>query len=289
MKKLRAYEDNSEKILELIYKSKKSIINDGKEKYKVKTIIEDNYEKIIQSYSYYNNNKHQLENIGESICGELEKHAMIHCYENSTKQLELLKKNIKMNQSRDTSSICNYCGINNINTFDHYLPKSEYPEFSVYGPNLIPCCGECNNKKGELWRSVDSKRYFFNLYYDEIPTIQFIEAIITIENNEPKIEFQFINNSGVLEYANLKNGFIIKNHYIKLNLLERFRDACNSYIGEIINSLTAHKKYEKEEIVGFLSEEYSAILATYGINNWKSITLIGMLKSEDFIEYCTCV
>ncbi|MEP5765204.1 MAG: hypothetical protein ABJ308_11440 [Halieaceae bacterium] len=44
---------------------------------------------------------------------------------------------------------CPFCGgIGQTFTLDHYLPKSEYPQFSVFPANLVPCCRDCNSEKG---------------------------------------------------------------------------------------------------------------------------------------------
>jgi hypothetical protein len=39
---------------------------------------------------------------------------------------------------------CPLCGFGQARTLDHYLPKSRYPQFSVFPSNLVPACYECN-------------------------------------------------------------------------------------------------------------------------------------------------
>ncbi len=43
---------------------------------------------------------------------------------------------------------CPYCAglSSDVDTLDHYLPKSSYPRFSVLPANLIPACSACNKK-----------------------------------------------------------------------------------------------------------------------------------------------
>jgi len=42
---------------------------------------------------------------------------------------------------------CPFCGFGHVKTLDHYLPKSTYPQFSVFPSNLIPACNDCNFSK----------------------------------------------------------------------------------------------------------------------------------------------
>jgi len=290
MKNLLAYEEEQEETLKLIYNAKRSKVKlkDSDDEYDVKELIKNKYDAITERYNDYDRLKNQLEDINDSTLSDLEKKAMINCYEKSTGSLSSLKKRIRLKQPKELQSICAYCGINYPGTFDHYIPKTPYPEFSVYGPNLIPCCGECNSKKNDDWISdKNKKRIFLNFYYDSIPNFQIIESIITIEDDVPKIQFQFIKNNSDYEYKKLINSFTTENHYIKLNLLSRFKESCNSYIKEKINSLKAHKQFDEESIKEFLNDEYVGLVETYGANYWKSVTIKGMIDSIDFITYCS--
>lgn len=42
---------------------------------------------------------------------------------------------------------CHICGSERNGQLDHHLPSSRYPQFYVYGPNLIPVCTQCNPAK----------------------------------------------------------------------------------------------------------------------------------------------
>lgn len=39
---------------------------------------------------------------------------------------------------------CPMCGSASTGTVDHFLPRKHYPEFSIFGPNLVPACSLCN-------------------------------------------------------------------------------------------------------------------------------------------------
>ncbi|GAA0291595.1 HNH endonuclease [Pseudomonas rhodesiae] len=43
---------------------------------------------------------------------------------------------------------CPMCGNSAIGTVEHYLPKTYFPEFTVFSWNLVPSCNTCNQKRG---------------------------------------------------------------------------------------------------------------------------------------------
>ncbi len=43
---------------------------------------------------------------------------------------------------------CPMCGNSAVGTVEHYLPKTPFPEFSVFSWNLVPSCNSCNQKRG---------------------------------------------------------------------------------------------------------------------------------------------
>ncbi|UCJ16929.1 hypothetical protein K5Q02_00550 [Pseudomonas sp. MM211] len=43
---------------------------------------------------------------------------------------------------------CPMCGNLTLGTVEHYLPKTPFPEFSVFSWNLVPSCSSCNQKRG---------------------------------------------------------------------------------------------------------------------------------------------
>ncbi|MFD9752476.1 hypothetical protein [[Kitasatospora] papulosa] len=43
---------------------------------------------------------------------------------------------------------CPLCGIGEVDTLDHYLPKSHFPLCAILPVNLVPACMHCNHDKG---------------------------------------------------------------------------------------------------------------------------------------------
>lgn len=75
--------------------------------------------------------------------------ALQSCYTGGTKALSALKDDILTTlniQSPVNLQRCPYCLLNDPRTWDHYLPKESYPEYSVYHANLLYVCFGCNHR-----------------------------------------------------------------------------------------------------------------------------------------------
>lgn len=74
---------------------------------------------------------------------------------------------------------CPYCGgIGFATTLDHYLPKSKFPQFSVFPLNLVPSCKDCNTGKNNSI-NMEQEKLTLHPYFDyEIFSATWIEANI---------------------------------------------------------------------------------------------------------------
>lgn len=62
---------------------------------------------------------------------------------------------------------CPFCGgIGRPKTLDHYLPKANYPQFSVLPLNLVPCCRDCNTGKSNVV-ATSANEQVIHPYLDE--------------------------------------------------------------------------------------------------------------------------
>jgi len=47
--------------------------------------------------------------------------------------------------SLSDGGLCPYCEISEITSLDHVLPKSSFPQYSIFSQNLVPSCTRCNS------------------------------------------------------------------------------------------------------------------------------------------------
>lgn len=72
--------------------------------------------------------------------------------------------------------ICPYCGVDTVSHIDHYLPRCDFPEFSISLQNLIMSCDGCNSKyKRDLWGN-GMKKKIFHPALDPLPAAIFLTA-----------------------------------------------------------------------------------------------------------------
>ncbi|GAB3962982.1 hypothetical protein GCM10028805_65180 [Spirosoma harenae] len=220
----------------------------------------------------------QLLTISNSTYINSDKNALISCYA-ITKPLEILKQAIYNKQKPHIRHKCPYCTINAPDTFDHYLPKENYSEFSAFSYNLIPCCSFCNSKKGTIWKTVAGRKYI-NFYFDKIPSIVYIKCSIVYEDDIPITDFQLIKPPSISN----EEFRLIESHYKSLNLFERFSDQSNDFITNTKVTLSANIFNSKDDLRDTIIAIASEIMKQYGYNYWQAAILLGLSNSDEFLD-----
>jgi len=223
--------------------------------------------KVFNSYIDYYNKRKKLENIKKSEFQFNQKGKdLSHCYDSDSIALSNLKASIKQGFKTIGGSHCPYCLLPSPYTFDHYLPKKLFPEFSILPINLIPCCFECNNKRLEDWLNKNA-RTTINPYFDAISKERFLFASISLQKNVPQVTFVIKNSGKISKYLFQ----IIKDHFEKLNLINRYKDQVNTEISEI-NKRFLNPTFKKlsSQIPKLLLDEADSKRSIYGINYWKA-------------------
>lgn len=258
-------------------------------------VIDDKYEpgksrlsflKPSLSLKYFNYQRNYLLDTLEAVTQynyNTQDHSDLeNCYLNSTASLGEMVKNIRLNQEKDLQGTCQYCGIQKPNTIDHYLPKSDFPEFSILALNLLPCCGDCNSKKHNYWLD-QGNRGIINFYIDNLPQIQFLFCDITFENGHgiPNVTF----NLNIPTSVDARLSQIIINHFTRLELCDRYLDYTHDFITNKIDSIVSYLNSDDVNEIGDRIQKESVNLERrYGINNWRTVLTNEMSSNVEFIE-----
>lgn len=212
----------------------------------------------------------------------LDKEDLEDCYLGKTNPLSRLLADIRESQDLPIRNQCQYCGIGSADTFDHYLPRSIFPEFAVFSLNLLPCCDTCNKHKSNIFL-IDGKRQIINLYYDNLISVRYLNVSISYKGDVPIAEYSLIKPTGISD----SQFCLIQSHYTKLKLLERYRKRSPEVLSETQSSIKTHIKVKSiERVTQFLLEEAQRLRGRFSNNYWKVVLYEGMANSSKFVEDC---
>lgn len=232
---------------------------------------------VKKRYDEYDAHSDQLENLTRSHISGVNADALIKCYTSRTTEMSSLRDELLYPDLEDFDA-CPFCGIGEPTTLDHYLPKEDFPEFSVLAKNLIPICGVCNsNYKGTKWIE-NNQRLFIHTYYDIFPDKYFFNALITI-NRKLTIDFQPITVAEEPYFSTLFN-----NHFKKLSLTKRYRVRAASEISRKRRSLERIliNGGTYIDVARSLENEASELEIEYSKNHWKPVLYKALSSSVDF-------
>lgn len=166
---------------------------------------------------------------------------------------------------------CPYCGVGVVSTIDHFLPKSNYPLFSVFTLNLIPCCKDCNTTK-HAKAPTNEFNQLIHPYEDDV-RIFTEEWLITELNQHPpyKLSYTIIPPSGWEEKI-IKR---VSNHFTELGLGIVFSSSASAELANRSHDLYA---YEKNGLL-LTSDIVKNILLEYGYRFQKNTWQFSLYKS----------
>jgi hypothetical protein len=223
-----------------------------------------------------------LENIPSVDFSDEISNSLLHCYNSKTKSKSALIKRVKENQLEHIRVTCQYCSLGSSSSIDHYIPKEQYPDFSINHRNLIPCCFDCNLFKGENWFDpVLNTRTILNLYTDSLPEVQFLFVNITFHGNVPFAVFTINNINGI----SVEQFQIIENHYRILKLLNRYRELFNSSYKQVLSAFSSNQYLGNRDLVQIsLHDDANSLFYDYGKNYYLAVIKKALSNNVDFLD-----
>lgn len=234
---------------------------------------------VNSRYKEYIRCASRLESLPSSSMSKAEAAALVNCYSSKTKHLKTLRGELLYPDIEDFSE-CPLCGIGEPDTLDHYLPKDEFPEFSILSKNLIPVCGPCNSSyKGLKWLDK-GKRIFIHTYYDIFPSFCFYKATIVV-GSKVSIGFDLIRYAADPDFSDL-----FERHFVKLKLSMRYKRKASSEVSRRRRALELiyRKSGLGADVARSLKVEADRLKASYPQNHWKPLLYEALASSKDFCD-----
>lgn len=278
MRNLEPYNEDSFEFYESVVASKRNSQQDPDYKERLQgygAAISDQFEEYDQRFE--NDNLVGLANYG--FAGN-DKEDLLRLYSYKGALMQRLKINVTTTQHNRIMNTCQNCTISEVNSFDHFVNKDEFPEFSVHPKNLFPSCAICNSYKGEIWRENETIQYL-NLYLDQLPEEQYLFVDITVNGGTVEADFSLDNRYGIDPIFFER----VQNHYQRLHLCNRFRENSHSVIAPLENVIKSYVDVlSVEEVVDLVIESAERNMDYFGFNYWKSILEIELVSSDDFLN-----
>lgn len=176
---------------------------------------------------------------------------------------------------------CPFCGdIGHVKNLDHYLPKANFPLYSVMPANLVPCCRDCNSEKlnsFSLTQSGQSLNPYFddNKYFNE----RWISARV-VAGAPPIVEF-FVSAPA---HWSADEQARVKAHFSDYSLASRFGVEAGGEISEAIQTRrTRLANHDPAEYADHLKEVSDISPAL--INNWRRVMYAALAADAWFCSH----
>lgn len=177
-----------------------------------------------------------------------------------------------------TNGRCPMCGFGEASTLDHYLPRSVYPEFSVFALNLLPACARCNLLKGTAVGRTPAEQ-FLHCFFHRVPSIPLLICRVDVQPGTLLVEFR-IRRSRHIDADILAR---LSYHFRQLHLATRFRREALNELGDRRATFDTYVGNGNHIVLrAHLRKEARGLLTTLGPNHWKTALYSALYRNRGF-------
>ena len=173
---------------------------------------------------------------------------------------------------------CVFCAQRIASTIDHYLPRHLFPELSVAPTNLVPCCSECNHKKGRYAATTEHDQIPHPYFQDLGGGVWLIAVLEKVEN-----EFQVTFRVEPLTVWPERLAVAVRNYFDLFSLNELYAIHALTELGEIELSISRIRATGGRSAVRAHLMEEAESISQINPNSWRAAAYRAFADSE---EYC---
>lgn len=235
---------------------------------------------VLAAYQDYEDAVPDVGDLNKARLTDLQKEVMRHAYTVETEPMTALRGNLL---KRNSVARCPFCGISESSTLDHYLPKEQYPEFSIFPNNLVPSCAVCNTRKRD--RILDegtNVRMFLHPCYDVIPNLAFLEVRARMEANALILSYRLARPAGMA----VRTFQHLRAHFNALDLADRYRRMGLEHLGGQYPAFRRVYGADKDatRVAAKLIEGAEDFEEVSGPNYWLAKLYRALAGNEDFCD-----
>ncbi len=177
-------------------------------------------------------------------------------------------------------NICPYCTIHIVKTLDHFLPKSEYPSYSITPINLVPCCRDCNTEKKINFPNSTSDQTF-HPYFDTVDTDRWLRAQLMTTT---PLSFQYSVVQPEHWDENKYNR--ASAHFLSYNINQLFSNEANRELRGMQSHLKNLFFKDSNLLKEHIEETFNTCSINLGVLDWKTLMYYELLTNTWFLEGC---
>jgi hypothetical protein len=215
----------------------------------------------------------------------IKQHELLYLYNKKLTSIGHLARKY-YNAIKNSAQLCPFCGVNQVKTLEHFLPKSHYSFYSISPSNLIPCCYDCNLGHGADIDMTDETTIHLHPYFDEISNVSWLKVEIEIINNEPIFIFEVNENCELSDVLISR----LKKHHSMFNLGDFYSKIAGPEFNGICNNLVkAYNTGGVGDVLYYLQDQHDSYKLSKW-NFWKPPFFMALknsdwIKNKDFLSY----
>ena len=194
-----------------------------------------------------------------------------------------LDAELKKRRTEHGLSMCPFCGNpKSPDTLDHFIPKDEWPEYSILSNNLVPQCRDCAPIKGtKYFCEEENIAKFVHPFYSSL--LSKTEFRVFVNFNEETYEIDFDVKIGFTEEINDQEKARLCIHSRSLDIKNRAKKYCYK---EFLN-WKRKARARRFDIQTAFDIRRKELLGNTFKSDWKSSLYDEFLKNEALLEYFT--
>ncbi len=173
---------------------------------------------------------------------------------------------------------CPLCGgVGHVRTLDHYLPKANFPLYSIMPTNLVPCCRDCNSEKLNAFAEVRGDQTLHPYFdHDRFFVDKWIYARV-IRTSPPVLEY-YVEPPYDWEEDDKSR---VMSHFNEYRLQEKFSVEAAADLPETIQTRrTIMSAVSPQDFSRYLNEKGRT--TTLPVNNWRRVMFAALAADEWF-------
>jgi len=236
-----------------------------------------------QAHLYTQRSPERLRHMQTVIASASVRSFWVDLYTSRRNAVRLIKDGLHDALDDITGAFCQYCGLSEPSTLDHYLEKSKLSELSLFTRNLIPCCPYCNVHRGPAFASDGDRRilHFYDDDVDAIPDVLVASVTISASHDVPVAMYSVATPTSAATAALVE---VYRRHFAALHLDRRYKKAAAAHLREL-RQLQQTRPSSRSSLVNMFADKAVSRLRSYGTNDHLAALYRGITASRDALDW----